>query len=290
MPAVRRNSARNPQETGNNQRNTGGLAVAYESILVESDAGVTRITLNRPDKLNALSMKMLGELREAVTAAGTDANCRCLVLTGAGRGFSAGADLTDPASLPKPGAPIDFGAPLEPNYHPILRAIRDMPKPVIAAVNGTAAGAGCNIALAADIIVATRSAKFIQAFVRIGLVPDAGGTWTIPRLIGRARAMQWMMSGESVDAETAERWGLVSTVYDDALFAEEVQALAQRMAAQPTQALVGIKRLVDASTAGEMDAQLAREAAMQTTVGRSADTMEGIMAFIQKRPARFTGK
>ena len=264
--------------------------MAYETLLVDTAAGVTRITLNRPDKLNALSMKLLGELHQAVKHAAQDNNCRCLLLTGAGRGFSAGADLTDPANMPKPGSAIDFGAPLESTYHPIIRLMRGMAKPVVAAINGTAAGAGCNIALAADITVATRSAKLIQAFVRIGLVPDASGTWTIPRLIGRARAMQWMMSGDSITAETAERWGLISAVYDDANFAAEAQALAQRLAAQPTQALAGIKQLVDASVMGEMDAQLARESAMQTQVGRSKDTMEGIMAFIQKREAKFTGK
>lgn len=265
--------------------------MSYETLLVETHAGVTRITLNRPANLNALSVKLLGELRAALEHASADGGCRCVLLTGAGRGFSSGADLADSSGIKiVPGAPIDFGAALETTYHPVLRLMRGMAKPVIAAVNGTAAGAGCNIALAADVVVATRSAKFIQAFVRIGLVPDAGGTWTIPRLIGRARAMRWMMSGESIDADTAERWGLISEVYDDASFMTESQALAECMAAQPTRALVGIKQLVDASLMGEMDAQLSKEAAMQTEVGNSKDTMEGIMAFMQKRPARFIGQ
>ena len=261
----------------------------YETLLVDAADGVTRITFNRPDKLNALSAKLLAELRQALESAAADAACRCVLLTGAGRGFSAGADLTDTNIKPTPGT-FDFGAVLETGYHPILRLMRTMAKPIVAAINGTAAGAGCNIALAADIVVAARSAKLIQAFVRIGLVPDAGGTWTIPRLIGRARAMRWMMSGEAIDAETAERWGLIAAVYDDAVFASEAQALAQRMAKQPTRALAAIKRLVDASVAGEMDAQMAKEAKAQTDVGNSRDTIEGIMAFIQKRDARFTGQ
>lgn len=259
------------------------------SVLSEHSGGVTTITLNQPAKLNALSRRLLIELQAALKAAQDDPACRCVLLTGAGRGFSSGADLSDAESLPPPGARMDFGAALEQTYHPVLRLIRAMPKPVIAAINGTAAGAGCNIALAADVVVAARSAKFIQAFIRIGLVPDAGGTWSIPRLIGRARAMRWMMSGESIDADTAERWGLISAVYDDAVFAAEAQALAQRMAQQPTLALAAIKRLVDVSSEQTLEQQIALEATTQTGVGFSKDTMEGIMAFIQKRPARFTG-
>lgn len=264
--------------------------MTYETLLVHSENAVTRITLNRPDKLNALSFKLLKEMRTALEVAQDDPACRCVLITGAGRGFSSGADLGDTSMQPVAGGPIDFGAALETTYHPILRLMRNMPKPVISAVNGTAAGAGCNIALAADIVIAARSAKFIQAFIRIGLIPDAGGTWSIPRLIGRARAMRWMMSGESLDASTAENWGLISAVHEDAVFMAEAQALAERMAAQPTRALAGIKKLIDASMMGQMDQQLDLEAAMQTHVGNSKDTMEGIMAFMQKRPARFTGQ
>ena len=263
--------------------------MTYETLLVDAANGVTRITLNRPDKLNALSARLLTELRQALESAAADPACRCVLLTGAGRGFSSGADLTDSSIKFVPGA-IDFGAALETGYHPVLRLMRSMGKPIVAAINGTAAGAGCNIALAADIVIAARSAKLIQAFIRIGLVPDAGGTWTIPRLIGRARALRWMMSGEALDAETAERWGLLSAVYDDAVFAAEAQALAERMAKQPTRALAAIKKLVDASGSSDMDAQMAREAQTQTEIGRSRDTMEGIMAFIQKRDAKFTGQ
>lgn len=262
----------------------------HETLNTSVDGAVHRIALNRPRKLNALSGQLLGELREALQAAADDDGCRCVLLTGEGRGFSSGADLTDAAVNMKPGEPFDFGAALDDTYHPVVRLIRGMDKPVIAAVNGTAAGAGCNIALAADIVIAARSAKFIQAFVRIGLVPDASGSWTIPRLIGRARATQWMMSGEAIDADTAERWGLISEVLDDEKFADVAMERAARVAAQPTLALAAIKRLMDASLDNDLEAQLKLEAESQTRVGKSADTMEGIMAFIQKREATFRGR
>ncbi|HUP93214.1 MAG TPA: enoyl-CoA hydratase-related protein [Solimonas sp.] len=264
--------------------------MAYQTLRSAHAEGVTVITLARPDKLNALSRQLLRELREALQQAADDAACRCVVLTGEGRGFCAGADLGDPESMPKPGQSFDFGAALDEAYHPLLRLIRGMAKPVIAAVNGSAAGAGCNIALAADLVIATRSARFMQAFVRIGLVPDAGGTWTIPRLVGRARATQWMMSGEAIDADTAARWGLIAEVCDDAAFEAQWRALAQRLAQQPTVALAGIKRLVDAAADNSFEAQIALEATTQSAVGRSHDTMEGITAFMQKRPARFAGR
>lgn len=259
-----------------------------KAVLTQHAEGVTTITLNRPEKLNALSARLLDELNQALQQAAADSACRCVMLTGSGRGFSAGADLGEPPPMVK-GQPPDFGALLETGYHPVIRAMRGMRKPVVAAVNGTAAGAGCNIALAADLIIAARSARFIQSFIRIGLVPDASGTWTIPRLIGRARALQWMMSGDALDAETAERWGLINSVIDDASFAGGSFELARKLAAQPTLALAAIKRLVDASAERGLDEQLALEAAAQSEVGRSADTMEGISAFIQKRTANFRG-
>ncbi len=261
-----------------------------QTLKLSVDAAVYRIALNRPEKLNALSATLLGELREALQTAADDEKCRCVLLTGEGRGFSSGADLTDAAVNMRPGEPFDFGAALDHTYHPVVRLIRSMDKPVIAAVNGTAAGAGCNIALACDVVIAARSARFIQAFVRIGLVPDASGTWTIPRLIGRARALKWMMSGEAIDADTAERWGLISEVVDDEIFAQRSAELAATMAAQPTRALAAIKQLVDRSYDNDLEAQLALEAESQSRVGMSQDTMEGIMAFIQKRPARFQGR
>ncbi len=264
--------------------------MSYETVLVEQADGVSKITLNRPDRLNALSFQLLEELQAALKAAAQDEACRCVLLTGAGRGFSSGADLMDAAQGLKPGERPDLGAPLEDRYHPVLRQIRAMPKPVVAAINGTAAGAGLNIALACDIVLAARSAKLIQAFSNIGLVPDAGGTWSIPRLIGRARALRWMMSGETLMAEQALDWGLVTGVYDDEALAGEALALAQRMAQRPTLALAAIKKLVDASLDHDLETQLALEASTQTRVGFSDDAWEGIMAFVQKRPARFQGR
>lgn len=261
-----------------------------ETLILERHDAVLRVVLNRPERLNALSDQLLRELHETLAAAADDDAVRCVLLTGQGRGFSAGADLRDAASAARPGEPIDFGARLEQTYHPVLRAIRGMPKPVVAAVNGVAAGAGCNIALACDVVVAARSARFIQAFVRIGLVPDAGGTWTIPRLIGRARAMRWMMTGDELDAETAERWGLVTEVFDDAELADRALALATRLAQGPTLALAAIKRLIDASGTADFESQIALEARTQTDVGRSTDTIEGISAFLEKRPPKFTGR
>ncbi len=263
--------------------------MSYEQIIVTQNAAVTRISLNQPKKLNALSSRLLEETREALQQAAADPDCRCVILTGEGRGFSAGADLTDGSIKFTPGQPIDFAQSLESRYHPVVRLIREMPKPIIVAVNGIAAGAGCNIALAGDIVLAARSARFIQAFVRIGLVPDASGTWSIPRLIGRARALRWMMTGDDLDATTAADWGLISEVFDDEQLQAEADLLANRLAAGPTRAYGAIKQLVDASIDGELEPQLQREAAAQNEVGNSKDAMEGIMAFVQKRKANFTG-
>lgn len=264
--------------------------MGHEQILVDASDGVTTITLNQPNKLNALSGTLMQELQEALRAAAGDPACRCVLLTGAGRGFSAGADLTDGSIRVVPGQPIDYRHSLETRYHPVIECMRTMHKPVVVAVNGVAAGAGCSIALAGDVVLAARSAKFIQVFVRIGLVPDAGGTWTVPRLIGRARALRWMMTGEDLPAETAAEWGLISEVVDDARLLEEARSLAERLARGPTRAYGAIKQLVDASIDGELGPQLAREAEAQNEVGNGKDAMEGIMAFVQKREARFTGE
>lgn len=261
----------------------------YECIEVAQNQGVTKITFNRPDTLNALSIQLLGEFRDAVEAAAVDESCRCVLLTGAGRAFTSGADLRDAAG-DMDVADLDLGQPLRDSYHPILETLRAMPKPYIAAVNGIAAGAGCNFALAADIVIAARSAQFIQAFIRIGLVPDAGGTWCIPRLIGRARALQWMMSGDALDAETALNWGLISEVVDDDRLAAEADALAARLAKAPTLALAQIKKLVDASLQNDFATQTELEARAQTGMGQSHDAVEGIMSFVQKRKPQFKGK
>lgn len=264
--------------------------MSYEQILVTQDQGVLKIALNQPKKLNALSGKMMEELREAMQGAAGDPSVRCILLTGEGRGFSAGADLTDGSIQFVPGQPIDYSATLDSRYHPLVTLMREMPKPIVVAVNGIAAGAGCSIALAGDVVMAARSAKFIQVFVRISLIPDAGSTWTVPRLIGRARALKWMMTGDDLPAETAAEWGLITDVVDDDRLQDEAAALAQRLAQGPTRAYGAIKHLVDASIDGELAPQLAREAKAQDDVGNSKDAMEGVMAFVQKRAAKFTGE
>ncbi len=264
--------------------------MSYNTLLVENTDAVCTITLNRPDSLNALSLELLRELREALASAGKDENCRCVVLTGAGRGFTSGADLKDSLGGLKPGQRPDLGEPLHTTYHPVLREIRHIQKPVIAAINGVAAGAGLNIALACDVVVAARSAKLIQAFVRIGLIPDAGGTWSVPRLIGRARATRWLMSGDALDAQTALDWGLITDVFDDDALLDRTHELARRMAAQPTRALAAIKQLMDSTLDLDLEGQIAREARLQTDIGYSDDALEGISAFLQKREARFKGK
>lgn len=264
--------------------------MSYNTLLVENADGVTTIILNRPESLNALSFELLRELREALVAAGKDAECRCVVLTGAGRGFTSGADLKDTMMELKPGERPDLGQPLHTTYHPVLREIRHLEKPVIAAINGVAAGAGLNIALACDVVVAAKSAKLIQAFVRIGLIPDAGGTWSVPRLIGRARATRWLMSGDALDADTALDWGLITDVFADDELQAKTQALAARMAAQPTRALAAIKQLMDSTLDLDFEGQIAREARLQSQIGFTDDAMEGISAFVQKREARFKGK
>ena len=268
-----------------------GESMSFEKIAVESADGVTRITLNNEKTLNALSSRMLRELMEAMTTAANDDGCRVVVLTGAGRGFSSGADLTDTsAPMPMKDGKPDMGAGLRTGYHPILQTIRSMPKPVIAAINGPAAGAGCNLALACDITVAKRSAKLIQAFIKIALVPDAGGTWSIPRLIGRALAMRWMMTGETITAGQAEHWGLLSYVVDDDQFEVEVDRLAKHFATAPTRGLGRIKQLVDASLDNTLHDQLELEADMQTLMGQDQDMMEGMTAFMQKRAPVFKGR
>lgn len=261
------------------------------TVTVERHEQLAIVTLNRPDKLNALSLALLDELHMALDELAADESVRCLALTGAGRGFCAGADLTDPQTQQQLGTRRpDLGRPLRQYYHGILTLLRTMPKPVIAAINGTAAGAGLNIALACDLMLAARGAKLIQAFINIGIVPDAGGTWTIPRLIGRARATEWMMSGEPLLAEQALEWGLLNAVVEPDALIETAMTRGHRMAAQPTLALAAIKRLMDSSWESDFSAQLELEARTQTVLGRSADAREGIMSFVQKRAPDFQGR
>jgi 2-(1,2-epoxy-1,2-dihydrophenyl)acetyl-CoA isomerase len=258
--------------------------MTYEHIRLEqSPAAVATITIARPDRLNALSGQTVDELRAAVGEAGRS-GARCLLLAGEGRGFSSGADLATGGGLPD-----DVGASLEKHFNPLLEALFDLPIPVVAAVNGPCAGAGCSLALAADLVVAGRSAYFLQAFVNIGLIPDAGATWLLPRLAGRARAMEMMMLGERIPAETALEWGMIARVVDDEALESEAVALATRLAQGPTVALGLIRRLAREAGHAPLSEALAAERAAQRDAGRSEDFARGVAAFLQKRPARFEG-
>jgi 2-(1,2-epoxy-1,2-dihydrophenyl)acetyl-CoA isomerase len=262
--------------------------VSGETVLVAKSGGVTRLTLNRPDKLNAFTLAMHTELRAALEAAADDAQCRVVMLTGAGRAFCAGQDLAEIRPSGTDGAP-DAGGRLEQFYNPLVRLITTLEKPVIAAVNGIAAGAGANVALACDIVFAARSASFLQAFTRIGLVPDASGTWTLPRLVGPARARGLTMLAEPLTAEKAEAWGLIWKVVDDDKLEAEVAAVAGKLALAPTYALGLTKRAIAQSSTNTLGQQLDLERDLQRLAGASSDAAEGIRAFLEKRPPKFTG-
>jgi 2-(1,2-epoxy-1,2-dihydrophenyl)acetyl-CoA isomerase len=260
--------------------------MAYEHIqLDQSPAAVATITITRPDRLNALSAQTLEELRSAVEETGRS-GARCLLLTGEGRGFSSGADLGGDGG----GLPEDAGEALEKYYNPLVEAIFASPIPVVAAVNGPAAGAGCSLALAADIVIAARSAYFLQAFVNIGLIPDAGATWLLPRLAGRARAMEMMMLGERVPADKALEWGLISRVVEDEHLASESVELATRLAQGPTVALGLIRRLARESGDVPLSRALAAERIAQREAGETRDFKGAVIAFLQKQPPRFEGR
>ncbi len=249
-----------------------------------SPAAVATVTLNRPDSLNALNAAMVDELRQAVESLG-GSEARCLLITGEGRGFSSGADLAGGGGLPE-----DAGMALEKHFNPLIEALFALDIPLVAAVNGPAAGAGCSLALAADIVIAARSAYFLQAFVNIGLIPDAGATWLLPRLAGRARALEMMMLGERVSAEQALEWGLVSRVVEDEHLPSESVAMATRLAQGPTVALGLIRRLARESQSLPLSEALAAERAAQRDAGRTADFKGAVMAFLQKRQPRFEGR
>jgi len=259
------------------------------SILVSLDAGVLTITLNRPDKLNAFTPDMHEELRGAFARAEGDAQVRAVLLTGAGRGFCAGADLSQRDVSPG-AAPIDLSVSLGTNYNPLVRRMRALPKPIVCAVNGPAAGAGANVALACDVVLAARSASFLQAFSRIGLLPDAGGTYFLPRLVGTARAMGLALLADKLSAEDAERWGLIWKVLDDAVLMDEASALARRLAAGPTKGYALLKRAMYASAANSLDAQLDLERDLQREAGFSEDYRKGVAAFLSKRAPAYKGK
>jgi 2-(1,2-epoxy-1,2-dihydrophenyl)acetyl-CoA isomerase len=259
--------------------------MGYEHIRLEqSPAAVATITIARPDKLNALSGQTVDELRAAVEeSAGSGA--RCLLITGEGRGFSSGADLASGSGLPD-----DVGASLEKHFNPLMEALFALPIPVVAAVNGAAAGAGASLALAADIVIAARSAYFLQAFVNIGLIPDAGATWLLPRLAGRARAMEMMMLGERIPAEQALAWGLVSRMVEDEEIGPESVALATRLAQGPTVALGLIRKLARESQHLSLSEALAAERVAQREAGRTEDFPRAVMAFLQKQKPSFEGR
>jgi 2-(1,2-epoxy-1,2-dihydrophenyl)acetyl-CoA isomerase len=233
------------------------------------------------------------QLMAALGAAAADSGVRCVVLTGSGRGFCAGQDLSDPSVAPnlEAGAtPTDIGAAIERYYRPLVLRLRSMPMPVVAAVNGVAAGAGANIALGCDLVVATRSASFIQAFSKIGLIPDAGGTWLLPRLAGRAKALGLALLGEKLAAEEAERLGLIWKCVDDAAFETEVRTTAERLASLPTKALAATRNAIDAALSLDLAGALSHEANLQRTLGASHDYLEGVAAFTAKRPPVFTDR
>ncbi len=255
-------------------------------VRVEVRPGYRIVTLDRPDKLNSFNEAMHAALRAALEDAANDAGTRALVLTGAGRAFCAGQDLSDRV-MGEGGARPDLGDTLERTYNPLVRRLRTLPLPVVCAVNGVAAGARANVALACDIVLAGRSAKFLQAFARIGLIPDSGGTWTLPRLVGPARAMALAMLAEPVTAEQAQAWGMIWRAVDDADLMREAEALAARLAAMPTGALVAIRQALDGAATNSLDAQLDLERDLQAELGRDDDYAEGVRAFLEKRPPSF---
>jgi 2-(1,2-epoxy-1,2-dihydrophenyl)acetyl-CoA isomerase len=260
-----------------------------ESVLHERRGGVAVLTLNRPDRLNAFNEDQHRQLAGALDDCAADASCRAVLLTGAGRGFCAGQDLADrdPAML---GEAPDLGRTIETFYNPLVRRLRALEKPVICAVNGVAAGAGANIALACDVVIAARSATFIQAFSRIGLIPDSGGTWWLTRLLGEARAKALALTAAPLKAETAAEWGLIWRAVDDDRLMDEALALAQSFATGPTRAYALTKQAIQAASANSLDAQLDLERELQREAGRSDDYKEGVKAFLEKRPAAFSGR
>jgi 2-(1,2-epoxy-1,2-dihydrophenyl)acetyl-CoA isomerase len=263
--------------------------VKLNTILLDIAEGVATVTLNRPERLNAFTGEMHTELREAMARIKAEASVRAVLITGAGRGFCAGQDLTERMMSPAT-ARVDAGDSLEKNYNPLLKSLRALPIPVVCAVNGVAAGAGCNLALACDIVIAARSASFLQAFARIGLIPDAGGTYTLPRLVGTARAMAAAMLAEQISAERAEQWGLIWKCVDDDKLSDEARSLARHLATQATKALGLMKRAIYASAANTFESQLDLERDLQREAANSEDFREGVTAFKERRPAKFTGR
>jgi 2-(1,2-epoxy-1,2-dihydrophenyl)acetyl-CoA isomerase len=258
------------------------------AVLVHIESAVQRITLNRPERLNAFNLELHAGLAAAFDQAEGDASIRALLVTGNGRGFCAGADLAEREM--KPGTAIDLGESLEKRYNPLVNRMRALPKPIVCAVNGVAAGAGANFALACDLVLAARSASFIQAFVKIGLVPDCGGTWFLPRLAGLQRAMGLALTGDRLSAEDAERSGVIWKCVADEQLMPEAEKLARALAQGPTRTLGLIKKAIYASTGNSLEDQLDLERDLQREVGKGEDYREGVAAFREKRAPKFTGK
>jgi len=260
--------------------------MAYETILFSNEGGIASLTFNRPDRLNSFTAQMHREVADALDRLD---GARTLVLTGAGRGFCAGQDLGDRAVAPD-GAKPDLGGSVERYYNPLVRRLVSLPFPVICAVNGVAAGAGANIAFACDIVIAGRSAKFIQSFANIGLIPDSGGTWVLPRLAGQARALGMALTGESVSADQALEWGLIWKVVDDSELVAAVDALAAKFASAPTLGLAATKRMIRESWEHTLDEELDLQRDTMRALGGTNDYAEGVAAFMEKRAAKFVGR
>lgn len=261
----------------------------YQTILLERDNGVAKITLNRPDKLNSFNVQMHEELQNALDTIATDGETRCVLLTGAGRGFCAGQDLGDRAVSSDDARP-DLGMSVEKYYNPLIRRLTGLPMPVICAINGVAAGAGASIAVACDIALAARSASFILSFAKVGLIPDSGSSWHFTKALGLPRAKALAMLGNKLPAEQAEQWGLIYQVVDNDLLQDEAYKLAAHLATQPTEALGKIKKLLNTSFDNSLHQQLEHERTEMQYLGRSDDYREGVASFMEKRPAVFKGK
>jgi 2-(1,2-epoxy-1,2-dihydrophenyl)acetyl-CoA isomerase len=263
--------------------------MSYQNIEFVIDRGVARLTLDRPQALNSFTAAMHGEVREVLTLAAGDKAVRAVLITGNGRGFCAGQDLNDRTVDPAGEAP-DLGASLEQYYNPLIRLITTMEKPVVCAVNGVAAGAGANIALACDIVIAARSASFIESFCKLGLIPDSGGSWILPRLVGMARARGLALLGPKVSAEQALAWGMIWEVVDDEQLQAHALALAERLATQPTRGFAFTKQALAASASNSLDAQLELEKELMRAAGRTSDYQEGVAAFLAKRDPQYRGE
>ncbi|MEN2792970.1 2-(1,2-epoxy-1,2-dihydrophenyl)acetyl-CoA isomerase PaaG [Sphingomonas oligophenolica] len=261
----------------------------YECIQFGIADGIARLTFDRPDRLNSFTAAMHGEVADALGRVETDPSVRTLLVTGTGRGFCAGQDLADRTVAPG-SAPVDLGDSVERFYNPLVRRLVALPLPVVCAVNGVAAGAGANIALACDIVIAARSAKFIQSFANIGLIPDSGGSWILPRLVGQARALGMALTGEPVPAERAAEWGLIWKVVDDAELAGAAEALVSKFATAPTAGLAATKKLIRESWLNSLDTELDIQRDTMRALGRTYDYQEGVSAFLAKRTPAFVGR